>query len=88
MSPRPPSATRSWRAVAAREGRVDILVNDAGLQHVSPLHEFPPERFEYLLRVMLLGPTMLMRGPRSEAFTLLWRVVLYTRDEPEAPLAT
>ena len=26
--------------------------------------------------------------PRSEAFTLLWRVVLYTRDEPEAPLAT
>ena len=48
--------------VLERAGRLDILVNDAGLQHVSPLHEFPPERFEYLLRVLLLAPAMLMRA--------------------------
>jgi 3-hydroxybutyrate dehydrogenase len=37
-------------------GRLDVLVNNAGLQHVSPIEEFPSERFELLVRVMLLGP--------------------------------
>ncbi|MFN8620744.1 MAG: 3-hydroxybutyrate dehydrogenase [Chloroflexota bacterium] len=49
-------------ATLERTGRLDILVNDAGLQHVSPLHEFPVERFEHLLRVLLLGPAMLIRA--------------------------
>jgi 3-hydroxybutyrate dehydrogenase len=39
-------------------GRIDILVNNAGLQFVSPLEEFPAEKFELLLRVMLVGPFM------------------------------
>ena len=26
-------------------GQADILVNCAGLQHVAPVHEFPPEMF-------------------------------------------
>ncbi len=37
-------------------GRLDLLVNNAGLQHVSPIEEFPSSRFELLVRVMLLGP--------------------------------
>lgn len=37
-------------------GRIDILVNNAGLQHVSNIEEFPTERFELLLKVMLTGP--------------------------------
>src|SRR3954471_14714612 len=40
---------------------VDILVNNAGLQHVAPIHEFPPERFELIQRVMLTAPFLLMR---------------------------
>src|SRR5690349_13015864 len=24
---------------------VDVLVNNAGIQHVAPIHEFPPDRF-------------------------------------------
>ncbi|GAC1400437.1 MAG: 3-hydroxybutyrate dehydrogenase [Thermoanaerobaculia bacterium] len=36
-------------------GRIDILVNNAGLQFVSPLEDFPAEKFELLLRVMLIG---------------------------------
>jgi len=38
--------------------RIDILVNNAGLQFVSPLEEFPTEKFELLLRVMLVAPFM------------------------------
>ena len=29
---------------------VDVLVNNAGLQHVSPIHEFPVEVFERIHR--------------------------------------
>jgi 3-hydroxybutyrate dehydrogenase len=37
-------------------GRLDILVNNAGLQFVSPLEDFPTEKFELLVRVMLIAP--------------------------------
>ncbi|MCL6570555.1 MAG: 3-hydroxybutyrate dehydrogenase [Bacillus sp. (in: Bacteria)] len=37
-------------------GRIDILVNNAGLQHVAPIEEFPTEKFELLVKVMLTAP--------------------------------
>ncbi|WP_066069168.1 3-hydroxybutyrate dehydrogenase [Neobacillus soli] len=37
-------------------GRVDILVNNAGLQYVAPIEEFPTEKFELLVKVMLTAP--------------------------------
>lgn len=37
-------------------GSLDILVNNAGLQYVSPLEEFPTEKFELLIKVMLTAP--------------------------------
>jgi 3-hydroxybutyrate dehydrogenase len=39
----------------------DVLVNNAGLQHVAPLAEFPPERFAYLHAVLLAAPFRLVR---------------------------
>jgi 3-hydroxybutyrate dehydrogenase len=39
-----------------RFGSLDILVNNAGLQYVSPLEEFPTEKFELLIKVMLTAP--------------------------------
>jgi 3-hydroxybutyrate dehydrogenase len=41
---------------------VDILVNNAGVQHVSPLTEFPPERFRFLLTLMVEAPFLLIRA--------------------------
>jgi 3-hydroxybutyrate dehydrogenase len=43
-------------ATVATFGRLDVLVNNAGLQHVAPIEEFPTETFELLLRVMLVAP--------------------------------
>jgi 3-hydroxybutyrate dehydrogenase len=48
--------TGALDAAAARFGRVDLLVNNAGLQHVAPLEDFPTEKFELLLKVMLVAP--------------------------------
>jgi len=42
--------------------RIDLLVNNAGLQNVSPLDEFPPEKFHLLINVMLTGAAMMARG--------------------------
>jgi len=36
-------------------GRLDVLVNNAGLQHVSPVVDFPEDRWNYLIGVMLTG---------------------------------
>lgn len=40
----------------------DILVNNAGLQHVAPIDQFDPERFAFMLRVMLEAPFLLIRA--------------------------
>jgi 3-hydroxybutyrate dehydrogenase len=39
----------------------DILVNNAGLQHVAPVHEFPPDMFSLIVRLMLETPFRLAR---------------------------
>jgi 3-hydroxybutyrate dehydrogenase len=41
---------------------IDVLVNDAGLQHVSPIETFPIDRWRYLVDVMLVAPFVLTRA--------------------------
>src|SRR5664280_2391300 len=53
---REPELAAALDEALAAWGRLDILVNNAGLQHVAPLEEFPAEKFELLLRVMLIAP--------------------------------
>lgn len=37
-------------------GQLDFLVNNAGMQHVSLLEDFPTEKFELLVKIMLTAP--------------------------------
>lgn len=37
-------------------GSLDILINNAGMQHVSPIEEFPTEKFELLIKIMQIAP--------------------------------
>ena len=43
------------QAVASLAGPITLLINNAGLQHVAPLEEFPPGRFAQLIDIMLTG---------------------------------
>ncbi|SDI28404.1 3-hydroxybutyrate dehydrogenase [Alteribacillus persepolensis] len=42
-------------------GRIDVLINNAGLQHVASMEEFPTEKFELMTKVMLVAPFMAMK---------------------------
>lgn len=41
---------------------VDVLVNNAGVQYVAPVPEFPPERFRFIQRLMVEAPFLLARA--------------------------
>jgi 3-hydroxybutyrate dehydrogenase len=62
----------SIEQAAAAAGAVDVLVNNAGIQHVARLEEFPEQKWQQLLQVMLTGPAMLTKallpGMRSRGF--------------------
>ncbi|HEU5107265.1 MAG TPA: SDR family oxidoreductase, partial [Micromonosporaceae bacterium] len=51
---------------------VDILVNNAGAQHVAPLHEFPPEKFAELQRLMVTAPFLLIRRCLPHMYARGW----------------
>ncbi|MFG2437614.1 3-hydroxybutyrate dehydrogenase [Streptomyces sp. NPDC048508] len=63
-------------AVDALPDDADIVVNNAGLQHVAPLHEFPPERFALIQRVMVEAPFRILRRTLPHMYARGWgRVV-------------
>ena len=51
---------------------VDILVNNAGVQHVSPVEDFPVERFDFILSLMLHSPFRLIRQSLPHMYAQGW----------------
>lgn len=51
---------------------VDIVVNNAGVQHVAPLESFPPETFSFILRLMLEAPFRIIRGALPHMYERGW----------------
>jgi 3-hydroxybutyrate dehydrogenase len=49
-------------ALATLRLDVDVLVNNAGIQHVSPIEQFPPEMFHKIITLMLEAPFLLTRA--------------------------
>jgi 3-oxoacyl-[acyl-carrier protein] reductase len=47
---------------AARTGRLDLLVNNAGIGHHGPLEKMDPAEFDRVCRTNLRGPFLLMRA--------------------------
>ena len=42
--------------------QVDVLINNAGIQHVSRLEDFPADKWQLLVNVMLVGPALLSQA--------------------------
>jgi 3-hydroxybutyrate dehydrogenase len=58
-------AEREW-------GGVDILVNNAGVQHVAPVEDFPEDRWEQLIRIMLIAPFLLTKYALPSMYARGW----------------
>lgn len=41
------------RALVEKAGQVDILINNAGIQYVAPIDEFPVEKWDTIISIML-----------------------------------
>jgi 3-hydroxybutyrate dehydrogenase len=41
------------------ELHVDVLINNAGIQHVAKLEDFPAHKWQQLINIMLVGPALL-----------------------------
>jgi len=45
----------------AQFGSVDVLVNNAGIQHVSPVEDFPEDKWNFMISLMLTAPFLLTK---------------------------
>ncbi len=43
-------------------GSVDVLVNNAGIQHIAPIEEFPPEKWDWIIAINLTSSFHTMRS--------------------------
>jgi len=50
---KPADIEAMMKYVAQEFGGADILVNNAGIQHVSPIEDFPPERWDAIIAINL-----------------------------------
>ena len=41
---------------------VDVLINNAGIQHVSNLEDFPADKWKQLINIMLVGPALTIQA--------------------------
>jgi len=58
------------------EVEADIVVNNAGLQHVAAVEEFPPEGFSLILRVMLEAPFRIVQKALPGMYEKGWGRVI------------
>jgi 3-hydroxybutyrate dehydrogenase len=59
-------------AAEAAAAGADVLVNNAGIQLVRPIEEFPPDVFHTVLTVMLEAPFRLIRGALPHMYEQGW----------------
>ncbi|HYN58861.1 MAG TPA: SDR family NAD(P)-dependent oxidoreductase, partial [Rubrivivax sp.] len=68
-----PAEIDAMVAVATRElGKVDIVVNNAGIQFVSPVKDFPDERWNVVIAINLTAPFQVTRAVLPQMLERNW----------------
>ena len=65
-----------YEVLDALKVEADVVVNNAGLQHVAAMEDFPPERFSMILRVMLEAPFRIVRKALPGMYEKGWGRVI------------
>jgi 3-hydroxybutyrate dehydrogenase len=64
-------------AVRDLELAADIVVNCAGIQHVAPIEDFPPEQFHRILTLMVEAPFLILRAVLPGMYAKGWGRVVH-----------
>src|SRR5438067_2002127 len=56
----------------AAEGRVDVLVNNAGIQYVASITEFPEAKWRQIIDIMLTAPFLLTKAVLPGMYANKW----------------
>lgn len=68
-----PNAVSTMVEQATSElGRVDILINNAGIQYTAPVQEFPPERWDAIIAINLSAVFHAIRAALPQMLTRNW----------------
>ncbi|MDP1582679.1 MAG: 3-hydroxybutyrate dehydrogenase [Bradyrhizobium sp.] len=59
---RPEAIAGMIETALAEHGRLDVLVNNAGIQHIAPLDQFPVEKWDAILSINLSSAFHTMRS--------------------------
>jgi 3-hydroxybutyrate dehydrogenase len=69
---KPPEIVGMIETATRELGRVDIVVNNAGIQHVAPVHEFPIERWDAVIAINLSAPFQITRAVLPQMLARNW----------------
>ena len=58
---KPEANAAAVAATLERFGRLDVVVANAGVQHVAPVEEFPEERWQTIVALLLTSPFLLAK---------------------------
>ena len=65
-----------YGALDSLEFEADVVVNNAGVQHVAAIEEFDPERFSMMMRLMLEAPFRLVQEALPGMYERGWGRVI------------
>ena len=69
---KPAEATGLVEQATRELGRVDVLVNNAGIQHVAPVHEFPLEKWDAIIAINLTAVFLAIRAALPQMLKRDW----------------
>ena len=52
---KPAEIDKMFKNILDKYQKIDVLVNNAGIQFVSPIEDFPPEKWEMIMRIDLIA---------------------------------
>jgi 3-hydroxybutyrate dehydrogenase len=68
----------TWKKIQADFGKVDIVVNNAGIQHVAPIEEFPVEKWDAIIAINLSAAFHTIRTAVPGMKTRKWGRIINT----------
>lgn len=75
---RPAEIGAMVRAAEEAFGKVDILINNAGIQHVSPIEDFPTEKWDAIMAINLSSAFHTMRAALPGMKARKWGRIINT----------